>query len=112
MGVHELIDLTEEIFRSHPKGQRFLPIKIPQLVGLSEYEDFVQRSQQSKDSLVCELLRVLDRFLPHLGIYQHFENSRAMSALEGSGLQLPSMRDLYKKVVVHCLETNWGAEGG
>jgi nucleoside-diphosphate-sugar epimerase len=108
IGVQELIDLTEEIFRSHPKGQRFLPIKIPELVALSAYEDFVQKSQQSKDALLGELLRVLGRFLPHLGIYQHFENSLAMSALEGSGLQLPSVRDLYKKVVVHCLETNWG----
>ena len=106
--VREMFELTKELFESHPNGKRWLPIHVPELVSLSEYEEFVEKSRRSGDRLLNELLRVLGFFLPHLGMFQAFENRRVMEGLAVSGLQLPPMRDVYGKVVTYCLETNWG----
>ncbi len=106
--VREMFELTKELFESHPNGKRWLPIHVPELVSLSEYEEFVEKSRRSGDRLLNELLRVLGFFLPHLGMFQAFENRRVMEGLAASGLQLPPMRDVYGKVVTYCLETNWG----
>ena len=77
-------------------------------MSLSEHEEFVEKSRRSGDRLLNELLRVLGFFLPHLGMFQAFENRRVMEGLAASGLQLPPMRDVYGKVVTYCLETDWG----
>ncbi len=106
--VREMIELTKELFENHPKGKRWLPIRVPEMVSLSAYEEFVEKSRRNGDKLLNELLRVLGFFLPHLGMFQAFENRRAMEGLAASGLQLPPSRDVYVKVVTYCLETDWG----
>src|SRR5262249_39717884 len=106
--VREMIELTRSIFKDHPNGRRWLPIRIPDLVPLAEYEAFVENSRRNGDKLLNELLRVLGTFLPHLGIFQAFENTLTQQALAASGIQLPPVRDTYRKVVSYCLETDWG----
>ncbi len=108
LSLGEMIGLTRQLFENHPKAARWLPIRLPELVRLDEYEAFVQQSRRNGDKLLNELLRVLDFFLPHLGIFQAFENERTMQALDPSGLEMPPMRDVYAKVVRYCLETDWG----
>ena len=56
----------------------------------------------------AELLRILGYFLPHLGIYQAFENRMALESLAGSGLALPPIRDYYERIVDYGLDTAWG----
>ncbi len=106
--VREMIELTREVFETHPAGRRWLPIRVPQLVSLTEWEEFVDKSRRVGDRLLNELLRVLGLFLPHLGIRQAFENETALQGLAGSGLVLPRAQDIYRKVVTYCLETDWG----
>ncbi len=106
--VRELIELAIRAFESHPQGQRWLPIRVPRLVGLTEYEQFVEKSRRDGDRLLNELLRVLGLFLPHLGIHQAFENRRTTADLEGSGLEFPPLREAFAKVAAYCLETDWG----
>src|SRR5207244_3741529 len=95
-------------FDSHSIARRWLPIRVPELVPLSRYEQFVEQSRLGGDRLLIELLRVLGYFLPHLGIFQAFDNQRTMNALE---LPLPSIRTYFEKVVRYCLDTNWGSRG-
>lgn len=106
--VREMLDLTAELFESHPAGRRWLPIRIPRLVSLAEYEKYVERRRRGGDRLVNELLRVLGYFLPHLGLVQNFDNRRVRDGLAGSGIELPPIRTYYGKVVQYCLETDWG----
>jgi len=106
--VRQLIDLTMEQFESHPLARRWLPIRTPRLVSLSEFEDFVEQSRRGSNSLLNELLRVLSYFLPHLGLFQAFENRRTREALEAGGIRLPPIRTYYGKVIQYCLETDWG----
>lgn len=108
LSVREMVDLTQEIFEAHPRASRWLPIHVPRLVSLAQYEEYVERSRGGDDLLLDELLRVLDFFIPHLGMFQAFDNSHVQAALAGSGLHLPPIRDYYGKIVDYCLETNWG----
>jgi nucleoside-diphosphate-sugar epimerase len=106
--VREMLELTRELFEAHPKARRWLPIRVPELAPLAEYEAFVERSRQSDDRLLKEVLRVLGYFLPHLGIHQAFENRLATAALAASGLEFPPVREFYPRVVNYCLESDWG----
>jgi nucleoside-diphosphate-sugar epimerase len=108
--VAQLIDLTVAAFENHPLGYRWLPIRVPELVSLSEYEAFVEVSRSKGDRLLNELLRVLSYFLPHLGLFQAFENSNTSQGLAGSGLALPPIREYYSKVIGYCIETEWGRQ--
>jgi nucleoside-diphosphate-sugar epimerase len=107
--VREMIDLTLSVFESHPNGQKWLPIQVPDLVSLSRYENFVEQQRRSGDRLFDQLTRVLGYFLPHLALFQAFDNRNTMSALVPIGLELPSMRACYERVVRFCLDTNWGS---
>ncbi len=106
--LREMLGLTRELFENHPKAKSWLPIRVPQLVPLPEYQAFVEKSRRNDDRLLNELLRVLDLFLPHLGIFQAFENRLTMAALAPSGLEMPAIRETYSKVVDYCLESDWG----
>jgi nucleoside-diphosphate-sugar epimerase len=106
--LRELLNLTLELFESHPAARRWLPIRLPELVSLSQYEAYVELSRQGSDKLLNELLRVLGYSLPHLGMLQAFDNHNVLEGLAESSLVLPPIRDYYQKVVNYCLETNWG----
>jgi nucleoside-diphosphate-sugar epimerase len=108
--VGQIIDWTLELFESHPRARRWLPIRLPKLVSLAQYEAYVERSRGGDDILLKELLRVLGFFLPHLGMFQAFDNTQTRESLAASHLQLPNIRDYYSKVVHYCLETNWGRQ--
>ena len=106
--VREMMAITQELFETHPAGRRWLPIRVPKLVSLPEYERWADKSRRAGDRLLNELLRVLGLFLPHLGIRQAFDNQLALAGLAGSGLVLPPVAQTYRKVVAYCLETDWG----
>ncbi len=106
--VQRMLDVTLETFAGHPAGKPWLPIQVPRLVSLAEYEEFVTQSRNGGDRLLNELLRVLGFFLPHLALFQAFENQHTRDALAASGLQFPSAEACFRKVVEHCLETDWG----
>ncbi len=110
--LHEIIDLVLSAYQSHPNGKKWMPIHLPDLVSLSCYEEFVKKSQQNGDRLFNELVRVLGYFLPHLAIFQTFENRKTMQALAPSGLQFPSIGACLERAVRFCLHTNWGRSKG
>jgi len=107
----EMIDLALSAYESHRNCKKWMPIRVPDLVSLSCYEEFVEKGRQSGDRLFVELARVLGYFLPHLAIFQAFENQNTMRALAPSGLQFPSSRACFERVVRFCLDTNWGRSG-
>lgn len=106
--LREMIALTSEIFESHPQANRWKPIRVPQMVSLSDYQDFAKERLRGGDRLLRELLRVLDFFLPQLAFHQEFETQHTANLLAGSGLRFPPIRDTYANVVKYCLDTNWG----
>lgn len=108
LSLQEMINLTLSIFENHPIGRKWLPIRVPRLVSLSVYEEFVEQRRRDGDKLLNDLFRILEYFLPHLGLVQVFDNGNVTDALMGSGLEFPPAREYYGKVVQYCLETNWG----
>jgi nucleoside-diphosphate-sugar epimerase len=108
LSLREMIELTISVFENHPIGRRYLPIHVPELVPLSRYEEFVEQRSRAGDRLFNELVKVLGYFLPHLAIFQAFDNRKTMRDLGPNSLQLPSTRVCYESVVRFCLDTNWG----
>jgi nucleoside-diphosphate-sugar epimerase len=108
--VGEMMEQTVRTFEDHPAMRRFLPLNVPRLVSLPEYEAYVAEQQRGRDGLLKELLRVLGLFLPQLGVFQAFENQHARAGLDGYMLNLPEMSDTYCKVIRYCIDTNWGRE--
>ncbi len=106
--VDEVLAETHRLFVHHPNAQRWLPIEMPRLVPLIEYEEFVERTMSSGSRLTAELLRAVGYYLPHLGMAQTFENHRTRGLLAPSGLEPPPVRQLYAGVVRWCLDTDWG----
>ena len=107
LSVPELGELTLRAYEAHPLGQRWLPIRLPVLVSLAEYEEFVKTRQRGSNPLLKELSRALGHFLPHLAMVQFFDNRNLTEALVQSDLRLPSIREYYEKVLSYCLESDW-----
>jgi nucleoside-diphosphate-sugar epimerase len=109
LGVSEMIELTVRAYESHPQGRCWLPIRVPRLVSLDEFEAYVERRRREPDRLMNELLRVLSYFLPHLGVYQAFANRTTLDVLQSAGLgEAPPIRAYYEKIVHYGLATGWG----
>jgi hypothetical protein len=106
--VRELIDLTKRTYEHHPLGRQWQPIRTPDFATVSEFEAYVERHRDRKDRLFGELLRILSYFLPHLGIYQAFDNRLTLTSLANSGLRLPPVRDYYARILAYGLDTGWG----
>jgi nucleoside-diphosphate-sugar epimerase len=106
--IAEARDIALDLFEEHPLIKKWLPLRVPELVSLPAYEEYVRKSLQSGDNILIELLKVLDTFLPQMGIEQCFDIQRLLQKLDGSAIRLCSFRDYYGKVVTHCLETDWG----
>jgi nucleoside-diphosphate-sugar epimerase len=106
--VEEMIDFARRGFESDPNGRRWMPIRVPKLVSLSDYARFVEEANHGRDRLLKETLRVLDFFLPHLGMWQAFDRTNTAIALPET--ELPDVRDFFPKMVSYCLATNWGRQ--
>jgi hypothetical protein len=107
--IGEIIDAMLAVFEKHPGARRWLPIRVPELVPLKLYEQFVESSRSSGDALLNELLKVLGYFLAHLALFQVFDNQGTLKTLAKWGLGLPATRTYFAKVVQYCLETSWGS---
>ena len=113
LGLSEMIDLTVRAYESHPEGRRWLPIRVPRLVSVGEFEAYVERRRSESDRLLNELLRVLSYFVPHLGVYQAFANRKTLEVLQTAGLGTPPpIRSYYEKVVHYGLQTGWRERDG
>ena len=108
--VEEMLAETHRLFAHHPRAQRWMPIELPRMVPLVDYEEFVERTESSGSRLAAEMLRVVNYYLPHLGMAQTFENHRTRALLAPSGLEPPPVRHLYADVVRWCLDHDWGRE--
>ena len=106
--VEEMLAETHRLFAHHPRAQHWLPIELPRLVPLIDYEEFVERTLGTGSRLAAQLLRAVGYFLPHLGMAQTFENHLTRALLAPSGLHPVPVRQLYADVVRWCLDNEWG----
>jgi len=110
--IREVREITLALFETHPLIQKWLPIRPPTFVPLPEYEEYVRESLKSGDNLLVELLKLLNNFLPQMGIHQTFDDRRLREKLAGSGISLPPFTSYFGKVIAYCLDTDWGRKGG
>lgn len=97
MTVDEVVRTTFEIVAEHE------PVVVPTLVPIEEFESYVNGDAARKEPRIKRLADWLSTFLPQLGIYQEFDNSRTLPLLESNRLELPPIRDLYQLAVRRSL---------
>lgn len=109
----ELLAETHRVFAHHPKAQAWMPLELPRLVPLAEYDNFADNAIVNGSRLTGQLLRSLGYSLPRLGLDQTFENHRTRALLAASGnFAAPApIRQVYVDVVRWCLDTDWGESG-
>lgn len=103
MTAGELFELARSAY--HDAGVA-VP-RMPEFVSLTEYEEYVKDLKRRNDRLLNELIRVTGYSLPHLGLYQAFENRNTMTALYGSGIALPDIRDSFLRSMRYCIKNDW-----
>jgi len=108
LAVREVIDRTCAGFERHEKARRWLPLRVPDLVPLDEYNRFIEQRSKRNDALFRELVRVLNLMLPHLALPQTFETAATRAALDARGWALPPMAAVYDNVIAYCIDTDWG----
>lgn len=87
---------------------RARPIRVPRLVPLDEFEDFVSACEDRRLRLAAALIG------PHvrlMGIRQAYLVDQTRADLAGSGLELPDPVACLERTVQYCLDTNWGKRG-
>ena len=98
LAVRTLVDRAFHKFAMRP----------PRLVSRSDFERFAAEWTNGRSGVVGEMLRVLDRFLPHLALYQSFDNGRTRADLERAGIRMPAIESFYERIIDYCVLTNWG----
>ena len=96
--VRTLVDLSFRKFAMRP----------PRLVSTAEFERFAAAQRGASEGVIRVMFRVLDQFLPHLTLYQSFENARTKANLESAGIRMPAIESYYEKIIDYCVRTNWG----
>lgn len=107
----ELLAETHRLFAHHPQAQRWLPIELPRLVPLTDFDEYADATIATGSRLAAQLVRSVSHSLPKLGIAQTFENHRTRALLAGPGsvwAQPAPVREVYAGVVRWCLDTDWG----
>ncbi|MGH9659791.1 MAG: SDR family oxidoreductase, partial [Bryobacteraceae bacterium] len=108
--VEMMLAEMHRLFAVHPAAQKWLPVRMPRMVGLSEWDRFADSVMSDGSPLLRELVRATGYYLPHLAIRQEFENEATVKILAPSGMEAPPIRETFARVVAWCLETNWGKE--
>jgi thioester reductase-like protein len=101
----ELLDLTYAIWASKP-GWKRRAIARPALTDLATYRLFERTVEETADARLKQVTRSLAHFIPQLAFPKRFETSGADVAL---GATAPPVRGYWERLIVHLLETNWGA---
>ena len=87
---------------SYPAGQS---VRLPRLVSLAEYNDFVRSCRDRPLRLFANMVGYHVRLM---GIRQTYLTAKAQSDLEGSDLVLPEMLGCLENTVAYGLDTAWG----
>ncbi len=53
-------------------------------------------------------LQLMSAFDPYLKVTRCFDNTNTLTALQGSGITLPSFTGYFDKLLDYCLSVNWG----
>jgi nucleoside-diphosphate-sugar epimerase len=87
---------------SYPVGRS---VRLPRLVSVAEYDDFVKTSDDRSLRLFAS---VVGRHVRLMGFRQSYLTAKTQSDLEGSNLVLPEMLHCLENTVAYCLDTEWG----
>jgi nucleoside-diphosphate-sugar epimerase/acyl carrier protein len=100
----ELIDLTLATFHAHRPSWRKRAIERPAVVDLATFELFCQSVERMGDPALRAATSVMAHFAPQLAFPKRFDDARCAAALGASGLEKPSARELWARVVTHLIQ--------
>ena len=70
LSVGRMIHLAVEAFEKH--APELMPIRVPRMVTIEEYREHVAAVERRGETLLVEMFRLLETYLPHLALRQEF----------------------------------------
>lgn len=91
-------------WRDHPKPK-------PVIVPTAAFDLLVRSVAASNDLVAREVIATLTPFVAQFSHPKRFDAAALAAALPGYDATVPSIREVYPKVVDHCIRTSWGRRG-
>jgi len=100
-----LLDLAYETFSQCRPSWRRRAIERPTVVDLPTFELFRKTVEQTGALGLIESLRLLSSFAPQLLYPKTYDDTQCQAALAGCGIQRPSLREFFPKIVASLTTT-------
>ena len=107
----ELIDLAIAAFLRYRPAWRRRAIEKPAIVALETFNLFRESVEAVAEPALRASVGVLGHFAPQLAFPKRFDDRGCRSALAGTGIVRPPIRDTIGKVVEHLVVEQWGSSG-
>lgn len=107
----EVIDASWAAFSRHDPAWREHPKPKPLIVPTASFDRLVAAVTASGDPVTREVIATLAPFIAQLSHPKRFDMTALTAALPSFAATVPSIREVYPKVVAHCLRTSWGRSG-
>ncbi len=105
--VGELIDVTFEVLSRDPDWKSRV-IERPLLVNKEAFDLFLSSIEEMENPLFKQVLLNTRYFADQLLYPKDFQCSALERMLPGCASRMPSVRETYEKVLLFCIQTNWG----
>jgi nucleoside-diphosphate-sugar epimerase len=106
--LDELLRETVDAFERARPAWRKRRITRPAVVDRATYELFVRSVEESGNVVLQGATRSVQAFAWQLAYPKTFDDSSARTALAGTGVAAPAVREYYARVIRWCVESNWG----
>ena len=106
--LDELLTMTVDAFERTRPAWRKRRIVRPAVVDPETYALFVRSVRESGNVVLQAATDAVQAFAWQLVYPKTFDTTIADSALAGTGVRVPHVRDYYERVVEWCVTSNWG----
>jgi len=107
MPLGEMLNAARECFLRNRPEWRKRAIEMPALVGLETYELFVRSVEEIGNTALQQSVRAIKYFAPQLAYPKTFDDRECASALAGSRVKRPALRDFFPRVVEYLINEKW-----
>jgi nucleoside-diphosphate-sugar epimerase len=109
MLLGELLNTARDCFlRCRPEWRK-RAIEMPMTVGLKTFETFVRTVEETGNLALQQSVKAIKYFAPQLAFPKTFDDTECASALAGTNVERPVLRDFFPRIVEYLVNEKWSA---
>lgn len=106
--LQELIDVTFTTFEQYDKKWAGLNISRPLLVSNDTFKEFIGAVEETQNKVFLQVINNTKFFSDQLVFEKVFDSKNVTRVISDYQQKIPKVANVYKKVLLFCLQTNWG----